>query len=90
MCNGIALSMLSMVRKEDGVLFQRNELLNGMVEWNIGMTTPIDWPVFDDLYPTADRTLAGWRSGVQHVSLVLESFGVSRRRLAQGDWHFPL
>ena len=46
------------------------------VEWNRGMTTPVERSVPDYLYPI---------SGV-YSAKVLESFRVSRRRLAQGDW----
>ena len=55
-----------------------------MVEWNSGMATPLERSVPDDLYPIFHNGVA------RDLSVVLESFQVSRWRLAQDDWHNAL
>ena len=55
------------------------EQWNGTVEWNSGMTTPIERLVPDELSPISIEAFG-------ECSAVLESFRVSRRRVAQSDW----
>ena len=62
-----------------------------MVEWNSGMTTPVEQLFPDDLYPISDNGLVQLR----HIeSVVLWSWKVSECQdggyiIAQGDWLNP-
>ena len=66
------------------------EWWNGTVEWNSGITTPVERPFPDDLYPISDNGLVRSRHNIME-SVVLRSGKVSEcQDGAQGDWLNPL